>query len=188
MALLFPINPKRVKWSSEVAQSWAVNEQTSASGKRRAMSYQMLPAWQFNLEFPALTAEERDKLFAFYSRCKGSLLPFFYKDAESYKADKLRLAQNTDGSFQLVAYMHGQQEPIEYADMLSVYVDNVLQDASLYTVDRGAIVFTTQHDTKAAVTASYEYYWKVCFSDSKITLKQLYKDIFSASVKLKVVR
>ena len=164
MALLFPINPKRVKWSSEVTQSWTVNEQTSASGKRRAMSYQTLPAWQFNLEFPALT------------------------DAESYKADKLRLAQNTDGSFQLVAYMHGQQEPIEYADMLSVYVDDVLQDASSYTVDRGAIVFTTQPDAKVAVTASYEYYWKVCFSDSKITLKQLYKDIFSASVKLKVVR
>lgn len=188
MALLFPISPKRVKWSSEVAQSWAVNEQTSASGKRRAMSYQTLPAWQFNLEFPALTAEERDKLFAFYSRCKGSLLPFFYKDAESYKADKLRLAQNTDGSFQLVAYMHGQQEPIEYADNLTVYVDDTEQDASNYTLDNGAIVFSSVPASTSTVTASYEYYWKVCFSESKITLKQIFKDIFSASVKLKVVR
>lgn len=188
MALLFPINPKRVKWSSEVTQSWTVNEQTSASGKRRAMSYQTLPAWQFNLEFPALTAEERDKLFAFYSRCKGSLLPFFYKDAESYKADKLRLAQNTDGSFQLVAYMHGQQEPIEYADNLTVYVDDTEQDASTYTLDNGAIVFSSVPASTSTVTASYEYYWKVCFSESKITLKQIFKDIFSASVKLKVVR
>lgn len=188
MALIFPIDPKRVKWSSEVSQSWTVNEQTSASGKRRAMSYQTLPAWQFSLDFPALSAAERDQLFAFYSQCKGTLIPFFYKDAESYKAEKLRLAQNADGSYQLVAYMHGQQEPIEYADNLSVYVDDVLQEASAYTIDNGAVVFNTAPASTSIVQASYEYYWKVCFSESKITLKQIFADIFSASVKLKVVR
>lgn len=188
MRLFFPLNAKKVKWSSEVTEAWTVNEQTSASGKRRAMSYQTLPSWEFKLDFPALSLEERDKLFAFYSRCKGSLIPFLYKDAESYKVEKVRLVKNADGSYQLVANMHGQQEPVEYADMLTVYVDDTLRGPISYKIDRGAIVFNEPPDPKAVVTASYEYYWKVHFTDSKITVKQIYKDLFSVTVKLKVVR
>lgn len=187
-SLIFPLNSKKVKWSSEVAQTWTVNEQTSASGKRRALSYQTLPSWNFKLTFPALSAKERDNLFAFYSRCKGSLIPFYYKDSESYKAEDLTLAKNTDGSFQLVANMHGQQEPVEYADNLKVYVDGTLQSESAYKLDNGAVVFSTAPASTSKVTASYEYYWKVCFADSKLTIKQVFDDVFSVQMNLKVVR
>ena len=116
MALIFPLNARKVKWSSSVDQSWTVNEQVTASGKRRALSYQTLPSWSFKIDFPALSGSERDRLFAFYFQCQGSLTPFFYKDAEDYKAEKIRLPKNTDGSYQLVAYMHGQNEPVEYKE------------------------------------------------------------------------
>ncbi len=186
--LLFPLDARKVEWTSEVDQSWTVNEQTSASGKRRAISSQTLPAWEFSLSFPLLSAEEKDTLLAFCTRVKGSLIPFYYKDAESYKATKLTLPKNTDGTYQLVANMHGQQEPVYYVDQLHVYVDGTEQDATAYTVDRGAIKFSTAPASTAVVTASYEWYWKVCFADSKLKVSQIFQDLFSIDVDLKVVR
>lgn len=187
-SLIFPLDAKKVKWSSSVDQSWEVNEQVSASGKRRAISYQSLPAWTFAIEFPYLTSQEKDQLFAFYTRVKGQLVPFFYKDAENYKVENLTLIKNSDGTYQLVANMHGQQEPVEYADNIKVYVDGTEQSASSYTLDRGAIKFTTAPASTAVVKASYEYYWEVVFAKSKLTIKQLYKNAFSVSLSLKVVR
>ena len=184
--IIFPLDAHKVKWESSITQSWSVEEQTSASGKRRALTYQSLPAWQFDIEFPALSLAERDTLLAFYSRVQGSLIPFYYKDTESYKAENLQLPKNTDGSYQLVANMHGQQEPVMYADLLKVYVDGVLQDTSAYKLDRGAIVFTTAPTGK--VTASYEYYWRVCFATSALAIDQVFKDVFDVSLSLKVVR
>nr|WP_302520278.1 DUF2460 domain-containing protein [uncultured Allisonella sp.] len=186
MALIFPLNARKVKWSSSVDQSWTVNEQVTASGKRRALSYQTLPSWSFKIDFPALSGSERDRLFAFYFQCKGSLTPFFYKDAEDYKAEKIRLPKNTDGSYQLVAYMHGQNEPVEYVDNLIVYVDGTEQETSTYSIDNGAVVFATA--PTGTVTASYEYYWKVVFDGKKLTVKQIYDDVFSVSLTLRVVR
>ena len=187
-SLIFPLDARKVKWSSSVDQSWDVNEQVSASGKRRAISYQSLPSWAFSIEFPYLTAAEKDQLFAFYTRVKGQLVPFFYKDAENYKVENLKLIKNTDGTYQLVANMHGQQEPVEYADKLTVYVDGKEQSASSYSLDRGAVKFTTAPASTAIVTASYEYYWKVVFNKNKLTVKQLFKNAFSVSLSLKVVR
>lgn len=186
--ILFPINARRVQWDAETEQNWDVNEQKSASGKRRALTYQTLPGWTFSITFPALSAEDKDKLLAFFSRVKGSLIPFFYKDAENYKCEKVVLAKNTDGSYQLVANMHGQLEPVYYADKLHVYVDGVEQGKSSYTLDRGAIVFTNAPASTSKITASYEYYWKVVFSKSKMQIKQRYENLFKASISLEVVR
>lgn len=187
-SLIFPLDARKVKWSSSVEQSWEVNEQVSASGKRRAISYQSLPAWTFNIDFPYLTAAEKDQLFAFYTRVKGQLVPFYYKDAENYKVENLTLIKNSDGTYQLVANMNGQQEPVEYADKLTVYVDGTEQAASSYSLDNGAIKFTTAPADTAVVKASYEYYWKVVFSKTKITVTQIFKNVFKVSLAMKVVR
>ena len=186
--ILFPLDARKVSWNSEVGQSWAVNEQTSASGKRRALTNQTLPAWVFTLEFPKLTSEESDKLLAFFSRVRGTLLPFFYKDAEHYKCTGVTLAKNANGSYQLVANMHGQQEPIYYADNLHVYVDGVEQGDTSYKLDRGAIVFTNAPAATAKVTASYEYWWRVVFNDTTLNITQVFENLFTASFGLKGVR
>lgn len=187
MALIFPLDTRKVKWESEVSSSWEVVEDSSVSGKRWAITYQTLPAREFFIEFPGLTGKEKDELFTFYNRCKGPLLPFFYKDAENYQCQDIRLPRNKDGSYQLVADMHGEREPIYYADQLSVLLDGEPQEGQ-YTQDRGAIVFHTPVEENATVTATYEYYWKVCFAESKITIKQRFKDLFTVSLRLKVVR
>ena len=186
--LLFPLNARRVKWSSQVEDDWDVAEQTTASGKRRAITSQTLPGWQFTIDFPALTAEEKDTLFAFRSRVKGPLIPFFYKDAENYHCEKVRLARNGDGSYQLTANMHGQQEPTYYADKLTVWVDGAERTAQEYTLDRGAIVFNHPPNTGDVVTATYDYWWKVVFAKKSITVKQKFVNLFECSIALKVVR
>lgn len=187
--IFFPLDARKVSWETETDQSWdVVNEQKSASGRRRAMTYQTLPGWTFTITFPGLTSEEKDDLFAFFARVKGSFTPFYYKDAENYKCENVTLAKNTDGSYQLVANMHGQQEPIYYADNLHVYVDGVEQGDTSYKLDRGAVVFTNAPADTAKVTASYEYYWYVKFAKSKLQVKQRFDNIFQVTLSLEVVR
>ncbi len=171
-----------------MVQEWDITEQEAASGKRRAITSQTLPAWQFSISFPALSAYEKDDLLAFYSRVKGSLIPFFYKDAENYHCEGVTLAKNTDGSYQLAVNMHGQQEPAYYADNMTVYVDGTAQAAGAYSLDNGAIVFKTAPASTAKVTATYDYYWKVVFGKSKLTIKQKFNNLFECSLTLKVVR
>ncbi len=186
--ILFPLDAKKVKWSSEIVQGWAVTEQTSASGKRRAITSQTLPSWSFAITFPALTTEEKDQLLAFYARCKGSLIPFFYKDAENYKCEDVVLPQNSDESYQLVANIQGRQEPVYYADNLTVYVDGEAYSGANYTLDRGAVVFDTPPESGSQVTATYEYYWQVVFGKSTLTINQKFDNVFECSLTLKVVR
>lgn len=186
--IFFPLDARKVSWETETDQSWDVNEQESASRRRRALTYQALPGWTFTITFPGLTSEEKDDLFAFFARTKGSLTPFYYKDAENYKCENVTLAKNTDGSYQLVADMHGQQEPVYYADNLHVYVDGVEQGDTSYTLDCGAIVFTNAHADTAKVTASYEYYWYVKFAKTKLQVKQKFDNVFQVSLSLEVVR
>lgn len=187
-SIFFPLDARKVSWETETDQSWEVNEQESVSGKRRAMTYQTMPGWTFTITFPGLTSEEKDNLFAFFARMKGSLTPFYYKDAENYKCENVPLAKSTDGSYQLVAIMHGWREPIYYADNLHVYVDGVDQGDTSYKLDRGAIVFTNAPADTAKVTASYEYYWKVKFAKSKMQIKQKFDNIFQVTLSLEVVR
>lgn len=186
--IFFPLDARKVSWETETDQSWEVFDQESYNGQRRAMTYQTLPGWTFTITFPGLTSEEKDDLFAFFARVKGSLIPFFYKDAENYKCENVPLAKSTDGSYQLVAIMHGWREPIYYADKLHVYVDGVEQDDTSYKLDRGAIVFTNVPADTAKVTASYEYYWYVKFAKSKLHIKQRFDNIFQVSLSLEVVR
>lgn len=186
--IFFPLDARKVSWETETDQSWDVNEQESASRRRRALTYQALPGWTFTITFPGLTSEEKDDLFAFFARTKGSLTPFYYKDAENYKCENVTLAKNTDGSYQLVADMHGQQEPVYYADNLHVYVDGVEQGDTSYTLDCGAIVFTNAPAGTAKVTASYEYYWYVKFAKTKLQVKQKFDNVFQVSLSLEVVR
>lgn len=186
--IFFPLDARKVSWETETDQSWDVNEQESASRRRRALTYQALPGWTFTITFPGLTSEEKDDLFAFFARTKGSLTPFYYKDAENYKCENVTLAKNTDGSYQLVADMHGQQEPVYYADNLHVYVDGVELGDTSYTLDCGAIVFTNAPADTAKVTASYEYYWYVKFAKTKLQVKQKFDNVFQVSLSLEVVR
>lgn len=186
--ILFPLDARKVKWDSEVNQSWEVNEQKSASGKRRALTYQSLPGWTFAITFPALSSAEKDTLFGFFAKVKGSLIPFFYKDAENYKCENITLPKNSDGTFQLLAKIGSQVEPVEYADKIKVYINGTPQGDNSYTLDRGAIAFRTAPAATAKVTASYEYYWKVVFAKSKIQIKQRFDNLFKVSLSLEVVR
>lgn len=84
--------------------------------------------------------------------------------------------------------MHGQQEPVYYADNLHVYVAGVELGDTSYKLDRGAVVFTNAPADTAKVTASYEYYWYVKFAKSKLQIKQKFDNIFQVSLSLEVVR
>jgi len=180
--LFFPIDNGRAAWGSTITPAWSVEEQKTASGRRRTLCQQSYPSWVISLSFNDLTKAERDNLLGFYAQCKGSFRSFYYKDFTDHKVTGRTLGKNSDGTYQCVIPFNGYVEPAEYVDNLTVYVDGVKQTSG-YTVSGGKITLSTT----GVVTADYDYYWKVCFGDS-MSFTEVFNDLYKASVKLEVVR
>lgn len=181
MAYIFPIDSGKTAWNSTMTQSWSVVEQETASGRRRAISNQLYPRHTFNIEFPLLRDEELDTLLGFYALRKGSLVPFFYKDAIDYHIENQPLQINTAGKFQCVVNVGGFIEPCEYVENLHVFVNGV--ETKNFTESGGLISISAS----SGVSATYDYYWKVKFDDS-ITTTKLFKNANRVALKLITVR
>lgn len=179
--LFFPIDSSLVAWKSKISQGWDVSEEKAASGRRRTLCQQKLPGWTIEVNFPELTHEEQAALLGFYARCKGSWNSFLYKDYTYCEVKGQQLGKGADGDYQCIIPFDGYVEPAEYVDNLVVYVDG--KKITNYTVANGKIKLTTN----GVVTADYEYYWRVCF-DKKLSITNVFMDVYSASLSLRVVR
>lgn len=179
--LFFPIDTGLVSWNTKISQTWDVEEVKSASGRRRTLCQQKLPGWTLSVKFPALTYEEQAALLGFYSRCKGNWNSFLYKDYTYCFVRKQQLGKGTDGKYQCVIPLGDSVEATEYVDNVRVYIDGKRTDN--FTVENGKISLTTN----GVVTADYEYYWRVCF-DKNISISNIFEDVYSVSLTLKVVR
>lgn len=181
--LFFPIDSGRVSWNTSVSQTWNIEEQKSASGRRRTLCQQQLPGWKFKLTFPDLTRLERDDLLAFYSKCKGKHKSFLYNDFTDGHIERQRLNKGEGNKYQCFAFIGSYVEAVEYVDNVRVYLDG--KETKNFTVSKGAIEIPDVQGKEVA--ADYDYYWRVCFVND-ITVTQKFRDIFSASLTLEVVR
>lgn len=181
MAYIFPIDAGKTAWDSTKTQSWAVTEQETASGKRRAICNQLYPRYTFSIRFPVLRDDELDTLMGFYGLRKGSLIPFFYKDCIDYHMEKQTLQPNADGKYQCVINTGGFLEPCYYVENLHVFVNDV--EVTNFTQSGGLITLTAS----GTVTASYDYYWRVRF-ESSISSVKVFKNVNEVSLKLTTVR
>lgn len=181
MDLYFPLNDKEISWETTIQQTWEVVEQKSASGRRRTLCQQTLPGWKISVSYPMITKAERDTLLGFYAQCRGKFQSFFFSDPEQFHMEKQLLAKGTDGKYQLVSDFGGYVEPVEKAKDLKVFVNDV--EVTDFTESDGKIELSTG----GVVTASYDYYWKVCFTNS-LSVAQKFADYYSVSLSLEVVR
>ena len=179
--LFFPIDTALVSWNTKATQAWDVIEEKAASGRRRTLCQQKLPGWVFNIKFPRLTDEEQAKLLGFYTQCKGKFRSFLYKDYTYCLVKGQQLGKSADGKYQCVIPFGDSVEPAEYVDNVTVYINGVKTNA--FTVEDGKIAVSTN----GVVTADYEYYWRVCFEE-KISIINIFQDVYSASLSLRVVR
>lgn len=179
---LFPLTSDKTAWNSVITETWSVTEQTSASGRRRAVCNQLYPQYSFDVTFPALTDAEIDLLMGFYAQCKGSLLPFYYKDAVNYRVESQQLSQNASGAYNCVIKKGNYVEPCSKVDNLTVFKDGVKTTA--YTETNGVINIEAGN---SVITASYNYYWYVKFS-GELSVVQMVPNVNKVSLKLLTVR
>lgn len=177
---IFPISSDKTSWSDSVRVLWNVQQQESTSGLVRTLVEQDLPKYEYELIFPVLTGEEKDKLIGFYNLCKGGLLPFFIKPYNCH-IEKQTLAKGTDGKYQLVKKSGDFVEAITKADNLLVYVNGTKKTG--FTESDGKVAISTT----GTVSASYDYYELVRFAEG-LTITERYKNVYSCTVKVVTAR
>lgn len=180
---VFPLSSGRAAWESSIAQTWAVTEKKTASGRRRAISNQLYPSYTFSVDF-TLDDAEISQLAGFYASCKGGLLPFWYKDFGAH-AEMQELARDANGAYQCVSINGGYIEACQKVDNLRVYVDGT--ETLDYSESGGLITLSAGTEVRRSVCASYNYYRCVKFA-GELSVKQLAPDINSVSLKLESVR
>lgn len=178
--LEFPLNEKNVSWDTTFSQQWDVTEQKTASGRRRTLCQQVLPAYTIGITYPMLTKAEKDTLLGFYAQCKGRWQSFWYKDAES-RLEGVTLEKGADNKYQCLIAYNGFTEPAEKVSNVKVYVNGI--ETKNFTESNGKIDVSGS----GTVTADYDYYWKVCFNGS-LSITQKFEDLYSVSLAFEVVR
>ena len=136
-------------------------------------------AWSFT----ALDDKNLSLLIGFYAKCKGTLLPFFYKDYGA-RVELQELSRDESGKYQLFIKNGGYVLPCEKADNVSVYIDD--KETADFTLD-GDILTVPVATAKSVVMASFDYYWRVRFSDT-LSVTQTFADVNNVNLKLVTVR
>ena len=179
----FPLEAGSAAWNSSVSQAWEVTQTETASGRRRAICSQLYPKLSFNVSFTALDDKNLSLLIGFYAKCKGTLLPFFYKDYGA-RVELQELSRDESGKYQLFIKNGGYVLPCEKADNVSVYIDD--KETADFTLD-GDILTVPAATAKSVVMASFDYYWRVRFSDT-LSVTQTFADVNNVNLKLVTVR
>lgn len=170
-----------VAYESTKSVKWDTAVQTAGSGRVKTLTNRFYPQWTIESKFVGLTDEERRKLMGFINQCKGSYTPFLWLDPEDYHVGSIELPTVSTGVYQCVMVFGSFVQPAQYVENVTVYVDGVLQDESGYTVSDGRIKFDTAPASTSVVTASYDYYFKVMFSDDGIEVEQTYNNFNNTS-------
>lgn len=84
------------------------------------------------MSFTALDDKNLSLLMGFYAKCKGTLLPFFYKDYGA-RVELQELSRDESGKYQLFIKNGGYVLPCEKADNVRVYVDD--NETVAFTLD-----------------------------------------------------
>lgn len=168
---VFPYFPS-MAWDSTKTQSWDVVIKKSGSKKRKTMTTQAYPEWTIKCSYTALSDYEVEQAAGFFAKVKGQLSPFLWKDFEDYKQTNVRIGtgNGTNKNFQLLRnYADDYVEPIYdvVPETLTVYVDGVAVPYTLGT--DGLVTLIMPPELGKAVTATFEYYWRVAFDDDGIT-------------------
>lgn len=180
---IFPLDSGETAWSSTLQQAWEVTQTETASGRRRAICSQLYPKLSFNVSFTALDDKNLSLLIGFYAKCKGTLLPFFYKDYGA-RVELQELSRDESGKYQLFIKNGGYVLPCEKADNVRVYVDD--NETVDFKLD-GDVLTVPAATVKSVVKASFDYYWRVRFTDT-LSVTQTFANVNNVNLKLVTVR
>lgn len=179
----FPLEAGSAAWNSTVSQTWEVTQAETASGRRRAICNQLYAKNVFNITFPALSDADVQKLLGFFSKCKGTLLPFWYKDYKS-RVEMQELHRDEKGEYVLFVNCGGYITACERVDDVRVYINGT--ETYDFVVAGGALSVPAAKDSDMVV-ACYDYYFYVRFGGD-LSITQTFANINNVSLQLVTVR
>lgn len=185
MALFFPISTGRAGWDYIENFDYQVVTETVASGARRSVCSQILPRKQFTYNFRGLTKEEKDLLFGFYCRCKGSYECFYMKDFEHSQVIGQTLIKEND-VYQCLIPNGDFQEKAYFVENVIVYINNERYN-NFTLIDNCKISLRGLDVLPQNITADYEYYNLVHFT-SNIQITQVARDWYNCSFTVEMER
>ena len=168
---------ERVAYNTSKQQKWDTEVYESASGRYRSLSNQLYPKWKISVLIQPLTDAEARTLMGFVAARKGGYEPFLWKDAEDYHEQGTTLAKISNTVYQAVAKFGDYVEPVEYIEIVEVYVNGTKRATNTYTVANGYVTFNSAPASGATVTANYDYYWKVRFDDDGMGIDHIFDNI-----------
>lgn len=178
---IFPLDLARGAWSNTVTPSWSTTEQSTASGRYRALTTQTAPKYDFSYTFNGISERELNSILEFYNARKGTLQPFFVSDSVSMTCRNQLLARINDAY--PLPMRHSNEVP-NLVNVLAVYVDDVR--TTDYSVTDG-ILTVNNTDDSSKVVASYDYYHKVRFKDA-INITELFHNAYRVTIKFTTAR
>lgn len=189
---MLPVFPENISigWESKKTLRWETTVKKSSSGVRKAMTNWAYPEIEIECALVGLTDMQALMVQGFICNLYGRLNPFLWRDFEDYHETNVPIA-NGDGSttdFQLVRMAGSFNLPVKdiKAGTLSVSVDGVA--ASVALLDDGAVRFASAPASGSAITASFDYYWRVAFADDETEFDSQFLNIGKSTIKMVTVR
>lgn len=178
-----------IEMKSSKSQKWNTTIEKSGSGRMRSNTNQLLPSWTIQVRFWRLTEAEYKTIMGFVALLRGAHQPFYWLDPDDYQETGIQIPLISGRTYQCVMKFGDYVEAVDYVDRLAVYVDDVLQAASAYTVSGGAVTFKNALPSGAVVTADYRYYWKVYIPADGISMNHIFTNFKqSGSIKFETWR
>lgn len=162
---VFPIK-STLAWNSVKKQKWNTKVQRGGTGIRKTLAMWAYPEWEIKAGFTSLTAAEMEDIAGFCAQVKGAFSPFLWLDPEDYQETAVQIGLGTGAAAQyqlLRNYNSRFVEPVRdiVSGSLTVYNDGVAAAATLGTDG----VVTCTGTSGKAITATFQYYWRVAFKD-----------------------
>lgn len=175
---------KKVAFHNQITPQWQVTEQSSASGKYRALVTQVMPKYTFSYTCNCLTDDEYGTLLGFFNKMKGGLMPFFFSDPTQNSVYDELLLRTDSGKYALYAPLGDYVEQIFYAEVSKVTVNGV--PVTEFSCTDGMLTVPSASET-SEVRATYKYYWRVHFTDN-ITCTNLFYNANRVTFRLTIAR
>ncbi|MBP2638447.1 MAG: hypothetical protein H6Q72_4354 [Firmicutes bacterium] len=158
-------------WNSKKRQVWEnTYTQKSANGRRKALCTQSYPTWEIECEYPYLTDDQRHQLAGFFAQLQGPTSTFLWLDPEDNIATDVRIGtgDGTTVKYYLVRNIGGYLEPVKDIVDSSLVVKVAGATRSVTLGDDGLIMFGIVPAQGAAITATFQYYFRVAFDDNNL--------------------
>lgn len=189
---MLPVFPENISigWESKKTLRWETTVKKSSSGVRKAMTNWAYPEIEIECQLVGLSDAQSVLVQGFICSLYGRLAPFLWRDFEDRREEDAALGTG-DGAitdFQLFRMAGTFRLPVTdvVADTLTVNVDGVSTQVAL--LDGGVVRFASAPASGAAISASFDYYWRVAFADDETEFDSQFLNIGKSTIKMVTVR